>query len=306
MNESVTFFTIYLALFLFGMIVMRHGLMLGFQKKLPAILHRFADKPWKGLLTGVLAATITQSSSAVMVITVGLVAVRAIPFHYSIGIMLGANIGTVATLEILAYDLSSISVPLLLTGSLFLFSKREKFFSIGCVLFGIAMMFISMHGFETLAYPLTSIPAIHYWFLETSQRVQLGVVTGLLMSSIVQSSSAVTAIAMSFMNEQLLELPSAVAIMLGANIGTCITAWFASLGASKEAKLTAYAHIWVNIIGVILCLPFLESFSTFISLLSLSPERQLAHAAFLFNVVSSLLFLPFSEQIARLLKWVHK
>ncbi|UTR14368.1 Na/Pi symporter [Salipaludibacillus sp. LMS25] len=306
MNESVTFFTIYLALFLCGMIVMRHGLTLGFRKKMPLFLHRFADKPWKGLLTGVLASAITQSSSAVMVMTVGLVAVRAIPFHYSIGIMLGANIGTVATLEILAYDLSSISVPLLLIGGLCLFSTNEKGFATGCVLFGMAMMFISMHGFETLAYPLTSIPSIHYWFVETSQRVQLGVVTGLIMSSIVQSSSAVTAIAMSFMNEQLLGLSSAIAIMLGANIGTCITAWFASLGASKEAKMTAYAHIWVNILGVIICLPFLESFSGFISLLSSSPERQLAHAAFLFNVVSSLIFLPFSDQIARLLKWMHK
>ncbi|MCE7794201.1 Na/Pi symporter [Salipaludibacillus sp. CUR1] len=305
MNEWITLFAIYLALFLFGMTVLRHGLMVRFRSSLPEILTRFVDRPWKGLIAGTLVATVVQSSSAVMVITVGLVAAGILSFKHSVGIMLGANIGTVATLEILAYDLSSFIMPCLVIGVIMLFSKTENNFALGCLFFGFATMIIAMQGFESLAYPLSSIPSVYNWFTSTSDNSHIGILAGIILSSVVQSSSVVTAMAMSFMNEHILGLPAAISIMLGANIGTCITAWFASFGGSKEAKLTAYAHIWVNIIGVLLILPFIDWFSAIVSLTSPSPAQQLAHAAFLFNAASSLLFLPFAGHLAYIVQKIH-
>lgn len=305
MYELITLFAIYIALFLFGITVMRHGLMLRFNRIMPEIFHTFVDRPWKGLIIGTLAATVLQSSTAVMVITVGLVAAKVLSFYYSIGIMLGANIGTVATLEILAYDLSSLGLPFLIAGVVFMFSNSEKLFSAGCLFFGFGMMIVAMTGFESLAVHLSSITIVHDWLNQAGQYNSVGVIAGVILSGIIQSSSAVTAMAMSFMNEGVLSLPSAVAIMLGANIGTCVTALLASIGASKEAKLAAFAHMWVNVGGVLLLLPFIDIFSSLVSATAVSPGRQLAHAAFIFNAASSFLFLPLAKPFSRFIEWMH-
>ncbi|WP_280768510.1 Na/Pi symporter [Salipaludibacillus daqingensis] len=305
MNEWMTLFAIYLALFLFGMTVMRHGLLIRFKGVVPSLLMKFVNKPWKGLLLGTIAATFLQSSSAVMVITVGFVSVGLLPFYYSIGIMLGANIGTVTTLEILAFDLSSFILPLLALGIILLFSKKETGFSFGCFFFGLSMMITAMTGFESLAYHLSSIPSVYDWFIYTSERTGTGIIIGTILSAIVQSSSAVTAMAMSFMGENLLTIKTSIAIMLGANIGTCVTAWIASIGGSPEAKYTAYAHIWLNILGVFFILPFIGIFTALIVLTSDIPSQQLAHAAFLFNTICSLVLLPFSRPFANLIIKIH-
>ncbi|PYZ94243.1 Na/Pi cotransporter [Salipaludibacillus keqinensis] len=306
MSDWMTLFAIYLALFLFGMTVMRHGLLIRVHTSMPQLITRLVDRPWKGLLIGTFAATLLQSSSAVMVITVGLVSVKLIPFYSSVGIMLGANIGTVATLEILAFDLSSFILPFLVLGVLFLFSKKEKAFSVGCLLFGLAMMILAMHGFEMLAYPLSSIPTVYDWFTFTNDSNMVGIGVGIILTSIIQSSSAVSAMTMSFMNENMFTLQAAISIILGANIGTCITAWIASFGGSSEAKLTAYAHIWLNIAGVLLLYPFIPQFSEFISATSTTPAQQLAHAALLFNILCSIIVLPFARPFAHFIEKIHK
>ncbi|WP_416149312.1 Na/Pi symporter [Salipaludibacillus sp. HK11] len=305
MNEWMTLFAIYLSLFLFGMVVMRHGLLMRFKGAIPSLFIKLVDRPWKGLLIGLILTSLLQSSSAVMVIIVGFVSVGILSFYSSIGIMLGANIGTVMTLEVLAFDLSSFIFPFLLLGVLFLFSKKETVFSYGCFFFGLAMMITAIRGFEGLAYLLSSIPTVYDWFVFTSNSNTIALVIGTLLSSVIQSSSAVTAMTMSFIGENLLTLQSSIAIMFGANIGTCITAWFASIGGAQEAKLTAYANIWLNIVGVLLFFPFIEYFTTFISFTSEFPAQQLAHAALIFNVVCSLIVLPFAKPFVSFIIIIH-
>ncbi|MDG5786539.1 Na/Pi symporter [Evansella sp. AB-P1] len=306
MNHILSMFAIYIALFLFGMTVMRQGLLHIQGERMKKWLHNTINHPLKGFGVGIIVTAILQSSSAVMIITIGLVSAGFIYFRHSIGIILGANIGTVVTLEILAFDLTWLIFPFLILGVPLLFTKKQVLFCIGCFFFGFSCILIAMHGFETLAYPLSSLTIVYEWLLSTNEYNIVALSAGVILSAIIQSSSAVTAIAMSFMNENLLILTSSILIMLGANLGTCVTAWLASLGGSKEAKLTAYTHIWVNLIGIVLFLPFISLFSAVIEGLAISPSQQLAHAALAFNVISSTIFLPFINHFAVFVQWIHK
>ncbi|MDQ0254349.1 phosphate:Na+ symporter [Evansella vedderi] len=306
MNQILSLFAIYIALFLFGMTVMRQGLLHLQGDRMKDWLHKAVDHPLKSLSIGIVVTALLQSSSAVMVMTVGLVATGYLSFRHSIGIILGVNIGTIATLEILAFDLTWLIFPLLIIGVPLLMTKSHLLFSIGCFLFGFSSIIIAMHGFETLTYPLSSLTLVYDWILSTNEHNIVALTAGIIISALIQSSSAVTAIAMSFMNENLLILPAGISIMLGANLGTCVTAWLASIGGSKESKLTAYAHIWVNVFGILLFIPFVQLFSYYIETLSSIPSQQLAHAALIFNVVCSLLFLPIIQYFAKFIQWVHK
>ncbi|ADU29857.1 Na/Pi symporter [Evansella cellulosilytica] len=306
MNQIFSLFAIYISLFLFGMTVMRHGLMQLQQNKMKTWIYTFVDHPAKGFLVGILVTAILQSSSAVMIITVGLVAAKYIPFKHSIGIILGTNIGTVVTLEVLAIDLSWLIFPLLIIGIFFLLTKNYIVFSIGCFLFGFSSIIVAMDGFQSLSYPISSITSIYNWFLITNEYTALALSIGISLTAIIQSSSAVIAMSMSFMNENILHLPTGIIIMLGANLGTCTTAWLASLGGSKESKLTAYAHIWINFIGLVIFLPFVPIFSQFIEQLSSVPSQQLAHATLIYNVVCSILILPFTNQFSQLIQRIHR
>ncbi|TMW73863.1 Na/Pi symporter [Alteribacter natronophilus] len=306
MGELFSLFAIYVALFLFGMTVMRQGLLNMQGRSLSAWLVRFVDRPYKGLLMGAVVTGLLQSSSAVMVMTVGLVAARVISFRHSIGIMLGANIGTCLTLEIVAMNTTWLIVPLLVIGVPLLMTRNHILFCIGCFSFGLGSIFVAMHGFETLAYPLSSIASVYDWLTGTDEKSTLALLAGIVLSGVIQSSSAVSAITMSFMNEQIFSLPTGIAIMLGANIGTCITAWLASIGGSVESRLTAYAHIWINVIGVIVFFPFLHVFSDLLRLTAETPAVQLAHAATVFNIISSAVLLPFTDRFAGFLIWIHR
>ncbi|UTR09349.1 Na/Pi symporter [Evansella sp. LMS18] len=306
MNQLFSMFIIYIALFLFGMTVMRQGLLQLQRQRVTDWIAYTVNTPLKSLIVGTIVTSLLQSSSAVMIITVGLVAAGVITFRNSVGIILGANIGTVVTLEIIAFDLSWLIFPLLITGVLFIIMKNQFLFCTGCFFFGFSSILVAVDGFEKLASPLSSLTLVYDWLLSANNIISIAGAAGILLSAVIQSSSAVTAIAMSFMNEGFLSLPSGIAIMLGANIGTCATAWLASIGGSREAKLTAYAHIWLNIAGVALFFPFIMQFSRLIEMTAAAPSQQLAHAALLFNIFTSLIVLPFIKQFSRFVEWAHK
>lgn len=296
---------IYLAIFLIGMTVMRSGLFQLSEDRTKGILTKFTNSPWKGLMIGIVITGVLQSSSAVMVITVGLVAAGYLSFYQSIGIMLGSNIGSTFITELITIDISHFILPMLVIGFLFLFSKKKLPFSFGSALFGLGCLFIAMDGFESLAMPLAAFPEVQEWLTRTNSHHLFGVGIGTVLTGIIQSSSATTGISMSFLNHDLLTLPAAIAIMLGANIGTCVTAFLASIGSIREAKLTAYAHIWLNVLGVALFYPFIPFLSGFVELLSSSADVQLAHSSLLFNILCSLLALPFVRPFARFVERVH-
>ncbi|UCZ54491.1 Na/Pi symporter [Bacillus shivajii] len=306
MNEILTMFAIYIALFLFGMTVMKQGLFHIQERRTKDFLYKAVDHPLKSFLVGIVVTALLQSSSAVMIMTVGLVATGYLSFKHSIGIILGANIGTVVTLEILAIDLSWLILPALLIGIPLLLTRRTILFSIGCLSFGFGSILVAMHGFETLAYPISSLSTVYDWIISTNEFEFLAISIGVVLSGMIQSSSAVTAIAMTFMNENLFSLPTGIGIMLGANVGTCLTAWLASLGGSKESKLTAYAHIWLNVLGLIIFFPFIQTFANFVEMTSSSPSQQLAHATLFYNVISSAIILPFINHFTNFILWIHR
>lgn len=305
-QQLFSYFVVFIALFLFGITIMRIGLSnLGYNK-LQQYLVQLTDTPLKGLLVGTVVTAILQSSSAVMVITVGFVACGLLSFKQSIGIILGTNIGTVMTLEIIALKTSSLILVLLIFGVLFLFLHNHIAYCLGCIAFGLGCVFVAMDGLESLALPLSEMPNVKNFIELTNNSALIGIGLGTVLTSIIQSSTATTAIAMGFLDENVLHLPSSIAIMLGANIGTCATAILASIGANRSAKLVAYAHVWLNIIGVIFFFPFINVLSELSKMLTMLPAMQLAHASLIFNVICSLLVLPFVHYFAKFVLFVHR
>lgn len=306
MIELLSLFAVFIAIFLFGMTVMRTGLYNLSGDKMTELLVTFTGNPLKGLLVGTVITAIIQSSSAVMVIVVGLVAAGYMTFKQSLGIILGTNIGTTITTELISFQIYDAVVPLLIIGFLCLLSSKRQLFSIGAVLFGLGCLFVAMQGFGHLSRPISLLPGVHAFFEHTNENGLLGIGLGTILTAIIQSSTATTGIVMGFLNEELLTLHAGIAIVLGANIGTCITAFLASVGASHEAKLTAYAHIWLNIFGVLLFFPFINYLGSLAVSLTALPDMQLAHVSVIFNILTSVVALPLIGLLSGFILWVHK
>lgn len=305
MLNILSFFSVYIAIFLFGMTILRTGLYNLSRNKMKEWLIKLTRSPWQGMMVGTIITMILQSSSAVMVITVGLVATGYLSFHQSIGIILGTNIGTTFTTELITFRLDEYIVPMLIAGAALLLIQRRVPFCLGSMLFGLGCIFVSMNGFEKLALPLANLTTVSHIITQANTNEILGLGLGTILTAIIQSSTATTGIIMSFLNENLLTLHAGIAILFGANIGTCITALLASIGANREAKLTAFAHTWLNILGVAFFFPFIQTFEGVVSQLTPLPDVQLAHVSLLFNVVCSILALPLTGILANFITKIH-
>lgn len=301
----ILFFIVLAACFLLGMTWLRIGLYNLSGSAMENWLREITGTPIKGLFAGIIMTIILQSSSAVTVIAVGLVATRILSFPQTIGIILGTNIGTTVTLEFLSFDMSNIIIPLLITGTIMQFLRGAKVKSSGFILLGIGIIFAAMNGFEWLSGPLAEIDYIQNLILLMSNNALIAFSTGIILTGLIQSSTVMTGIAMSFLAAGLFPFETGIAIMLGSNIGTCTTALLAGIGAGREARLTAYAHMWLNIGGALLFLPLIPALSNISSLLTTSPDIQLAHASVLFNVTCSLIVLPFANQFGKFIMIIH-
>lgn len=294
-----------LGVFLSGMLLIRKGLFNLSAERLKNWLATLTDAPWKGLLLGTVVTAILQSSSAVSIIVIGLVAGRMLTFSQSIGIILGANIGTTVTTEIIALDINVLILPMAILGGALLLIKRNKIRNIGMAIFGLSAVFGAMWGFKTLAAPLKEMEYVHQLFATLDGNLFFAVLAGAILTAIIQSSTATTGITMGFIAAGAFNLDTAIAVVLGANIGTCIDAWLASIGGGREAKLTAWSHIWLNVAGVIVFFPFIGVLANLGPLLAERPDVQIAHISVIFNVLSSLIALPFVNKFANLIKKIH-
>ncbi|WP_338469439.1 Na/Pi symporter [Niallia sp. XMNu-256] len=298
-------FILLVGLFILGMSMLRYGLFHLSGETLKSWLTRTTDVPWKGFLVGILITCLLQSSSAVMIITIGLISARILTFPQSIGIILGTNIGTTITTELITFNIQSLLIPLIILSIVLLFLKKKKFQSIGLVLLGISFVFIAMDGFEFLALPLREFGVIDRFISSMNDSLLLSVIAGIVITAIIQSSTATTAIIMGFLSAGSMELATGIAILLGSNIGTCVDAFLASIGGGREARLTAYAHIWLNLIGVLAFYPFIGALAELGPSLANKTEVQLAHISVLFNVICSLSVLPFAEGFGKLIIRIH-
>lgn len=241
-----------------------------------------------------------------MVLTIGLISARILTFPQSIGIILGTNIGTTLTTEFITFNIDRFLLPLAIIGVLFILVNKMKMRSIGFVLLGISIVFTTMRGFKYFASILQHQAYIEHFLLYLADRTLLAVFVGIIITALIQSSTATVGIIMGFLTAGMLPIETGIAVMLGSNIGTCITSYLASVGAQREARLSAYAHIWLNIGGVALFYPFIIPLKEIVEALTPIKDVQLAHASLLFNVITSLLVLPFAQTFGRWIMKIHK
>ncbi len=299
----MTSFIVYITIFLFGLMILKTGIQQISYRKMKAWLSKHTSNPINGFLVGVIVTAIMQSSSTTIVLIVSLTSTGLLAFKNAIAIILGANVGTTVTAEIMSFSNIWLMWGTLIIGFICLCIHKQIFFSVGCILFGLGTVFTALYGFESLVEPIRRTPYLDEGLVSIGGNTSYSLLFGIIVTAIIQSSSALTGMIMSFINKDLLTLSSAIIMVLGANIGTCFTAILASIGGKKEAKWTAYAHVWINVIGVIIFLPLIQLLSDISMQLSDIPGRQLAHASVIFNVVISLLFLPFIKPFASFIQW---
>jgi phosphate:Na+ symporter len=298
-------FLLLIGIFIYGMTLLRSGLFNLSADSLKTWLAVLTNAPWKGLLIGTLITAILQSSSAVMIITIGMVSARMLTFPQTIGIILGTNIGTTFTTELITFNIESYIIPIAVAGSILAVMNRKNLQSAGLALLGISAVFAAMRGFEYLAGSLKNIDWVNQMLLALDGSHLYAVFAGIIITAIIQSSTATTGIIMGFLTAGTMDLNTAIAIMLGSNIGTCVDAYLASIGSGREAKLSAYAHIWLNCIGVAAFYPFIDLLAALGQNAADHADVQLAHISVLFNVISSLLVLPFAHQFGRFIIRLH-
>lgn len=295
-----------LAVFLYGMGQMSEALQKAAGEKMRSILGFLTKNPLMGALAGALVTAVLQSSSATTVMVIGFVSAGLMGLPQAISVIFGANIGTTMTAQLIAFNISDYIYPILFVSFLVQFlSKNEKIKSIGMVFFSFGLLFEGIEIMSSVMKPLASSPI----FVNLMSKVQnvpiLGILLGMGMTLVVQSSSATIAVLQSFASQagpdgvtSVIGLTGAIPILLGDNIGTTITALLASVGQSKDAKRTAVAHTCFNVTGSIVFAFFIPWFAKFVQFISpKGPEvevisRQIANAHTTFNVVCTLVWLP--------------
>jgi phosphate:Na+ symporter len=285
-----------------------YAMRLGFQnlagKKMADWLARCTRTPVHSFSVGLLATFVLQSSSAVTVLTIGLTQAGLIGFAQTVGIILGTNVGTTVTTELIALRLESLAVPMLLVGVAFWLQPRRLFRCIGLVVAGFGLIFLGIDTMQVMAKPLEQSQTFRSLFLESSHSLWIGLITGTIFTALIHSSSATTAITMGLMSHQILSMETALAIVLGANIGTCFTAIIASIGTNAASRQVAWCHTLFNVAGALLFLPLLSQLARVSVFLTDSPSMQIAHAQTIFNLICSLAALPFASRIAAVIQWL--
>ena len=301
-----------LSIFLYGMFRMSDSIQKLAGQKLRNIINSMTSNRIMGLGVGATITAIIQSSSITTVMVVGFVNANLMTLRQAIGIILGADIGTTITGWLLVLKIGKYGLPIAGIGIfIFLFHRSSRWKQRGNLILGIGMIFFGLELMKLGIRPLKDLPAFIELFskFEASnfQGVILSAVMGALLTAILQSSSATVGITMAMASQGLLSPNSAVALVLGENIGTTITAFLASLTGSTSAKKAAYAHISIKIIGVSIIIPLFFFYVKFVASI-VSPEenivKYIAISHTLFNIFIAILFLPFTTKLEKLLNYI--
>lgn len=289
------------ALLFFGMQMMKSGLESAAKHRMKNFLRVCTRNPLLGLFTGVVLTALVQSSTAVTVLSIGFVNAGIITFTQALGIVLGTNIGTCVTTQLISFDLVNLAIPAIGLGALLMISSNRKGLrSLGQSIVGFGVIFLGMNIITISLEPLKDSKTF-LSLLTSFSNPAIGVLAGTLFSALIHSSSTTTAIVIALSQQNLIDLPSSVAIVLGSNIGTCITGILVAIGTTPSAKRVAMAHVLLNVVGALLFIPFIHPFSNFIANTSELLPRQVANAHLFFNLISSLVVIPFINQFAKAL-----
>ena len=293
-----------LALFLYGMEKMSTGLKRTAGNRMRAILAALTKNRVIAMFVGAFITMVIQSSSATTVMLVSFVQAGLMTFVQSMGVILGADIGTTVTAQLIAFKLTDYALLMIAIGfSLHMFGKKDITKNVGDVILGFGILFFGMKLMSDAMEPLRTYAV----FIDTMREMEnpfLGILIGALFTALVQSSSATTGVVIVLAQQGLLTLEAGIPLVFGANVGTCITAGLASIGTSREAKRVALAHVIFKLAGVLLFVFWIPWFADFIRMIAerfdSGTARQIANAHTIFNVALALIFLPFTEYFSRL------
>ena len=292
-----------LALFLHGMQMMSSGLEAAAGNKMKRILERLTANRFLGVLVGAVITAVVQSSSATTVMVVGFVNSGMMSLQQAVWIIMGANIGTTITGQLIALDVGALAPLFAFAGvAMIVFIKKTSWHHYGQIVAGLGILFIGMEMMSSSMMPLRESEAFISLITKFSNPV-LGILVGMVFTAIIQSSSASVGILQALAAGGLIGLDGAVFVLFGQNIGTCITAVLASIGTNRNAKRTTIIHLLFNIIGttiftvVCLTLPLVQVVEAFTPG---NAQAQIANMHTLFNVVTTLLLLPFGTGLAAL------
>ncbi len=293
-----------LALFLYGMQMMSQGLEAAAGNRMKQILEKLTANRFLGVAVGAGITAIIQSSSATTVMVVGFVNSGMMTLQQAVWIIMGANIGTTITGQLIALDVGAVAPMFAFVGVVMnLFLKKQRYTYFGQILAGFGVLFIGMGMMSGSMEPLQH-SEVFIDLMTTFSHPALGILTGAVFTAVIQSSSASVGILQALAVSGLIGLDGAVYVLFGQNIGTCITAVLASIGTNRNAKRTTLIHFMFNVIGTvvftILCMvtplvPFMESLTS-------NPAAQIANVHTLFNIVTTLLLLPAGNGLAMLAK----
>lgn len=287
---------------IYGIIVMGESLQIIAGDKLRKLIASLTGTPIKGLLVGTAVTSILQSSSATTVMVVSFVDVGFMNLTQAIGVILGANIGTTVTAQLIAFKITDIAYLCAMFGAGFcILCKKKRHRQIGVGLVGFGLLFI---GMEMMQGPMAFLKTRPDMLTVFGDHIFMAFLSGLAVTLVVQSSSATVGLTMAIAAQGVIPLSTAIAIILGDNIGTTITAVLASLGANRSAKQAAAAHVLIKVLGTVVIMLILPMYTSLISLTSSDISRQVANAHTIFNVIVAFMFLPFVSQYAKLIRMI--
>lgn len=320
MNESMaTVFGLLggLALFIFGMNMMSESLQKVAGDKMKKVLGVLTRNAVCGMLAGALVTAVLQSSSATTVLVIGFVSAGLMSLKQGISVIFGANIGTTMTAQLMAFKIGDYIMPIVFIGFLIAFiAKKEKVKFVGQTIFAFGLLFVGIEMMGDVMKPLATSPVFINMMEKVSHIPVLGVGVGLVMTLVVQSSSATIAVLQSFASQagpdgaSVIGLVGAIPILLGDNIGTTITAILASIGQSKDAKRCAIAHSVFNITGSFIFIWIIKPFAKFVEMISPKGNeldvisRQIANAHMSFNIINTLIWLPLLPVMVKIVMFI--
>jgi phosphate:Na+ symporter len=306
-----------LALFLYGMDQLADSLKTVAGGRMKTLLSRLTTNRFMGAVSGALVTAVIQSSSVTTVLVVGFISAGLMTMVQSVGVIMGANIGTTITAQIVAFNVTEYALVLVAVGFAVRFlSKRERIMQYGMILMGLGLIFFGMGIMGDAMDPLREAPFFLDW-MRGMETPALGILVGALFTALVQSSSATTGVVIVLASQGFITLPAGIALAFGANVGTCVTALLAAIGKPREAVRAAGIHVLFNVLGVLIWLGFIDGLSDLVVAISPATEglmgmerlaadtpRQIANAHTLFNVVNTALFLPLAGVFAKLVVWI--
>jgi phosphate:Na+ symporter len=301
--QNVFIFLGGIALFIYGITITSKSFEAFAFGSFRKFLDKITSKPVLGVILGAVFTSIIQSSSATTITVVSLANSGTLSFENTLGVIFGANIGTTATAQIIAFRLTKYGLIIFAIGFLLSFvPKKEALRALGRGTMGFGLIFIGMQFMESSVAGLKNSPYFMSLFVKLSQRPILGVLLAVVFTGIQQASAVTIGIAQALGAERLINLQAAFALVIGANIGTTVTAIIASIGTNIQARRAAVSHLLFNLIGAVIFLIIFKPYVNLISKTSSDLVRQIANAHTLFNVTCTLLFLPFVNKFAKLVK----